>query len=171
MHFNSLRTAVQEERGPRKSKSLNIRRYARQLRSTSVHSDLHHHRHNQSTSQTLPQPPVPPTLSHTIQPPPNLQHHILIRILVACLQTVAHSNEPFRRLGRPLQAHLLRHVWSECFVLRAAHCSVDVAGIVDECGSVPLRRALRAALQMRVDAMELSLLETIQLCRAGGFHS
>lgn len=191
--------AVQEERGPRKSKSLSHRvstaSHSRSMRQpyqrrNSITAPVE----NRSTvnplcrTKTLPLTlpaqmhngassinPLPVTVSPVtatsspitgiIHRSSHVQHQqILLHILAACLSD-AHGNEHFRRLDRRLQQHLLRHVWPECFVLRAAHWSIDVGAIVEQCDCPTLRLAMRRARDVRADFTELQLLETVVLCR------
>lgn len=114
--------------------------------------------------QPIPQVTLP--AAHQSPSSANVHHQILVKILVACVQT-ALGNEHFRRLDAGLRHRQLRHVWSECFVLRAAHWSINVGAIVDQCECPELRLAIRRTHALRADFMELALLETVVLCRAG----
>lgn len=150
-------TAVQEERGPRKSKSLSMNTARLAVRQRQRGPAVEALQSKPSTTQLV---------AHQSPNGGNLHHQILVKILVACVQT-ALGNEHFRRLDASLQYRQLRHVWSECFVLRAAHWSINVGAIVDQCECPELRVAIRRTHAMRADFMELALLETVVLCRAG----
>lgn len=102
---------MQEERGPRKRKHT----------STSTRFEL----------------PVITLPTHTnridcrlIQSTQDMHLQILSQILVTCLQQ-ARTNENFRHFELQQQNHILRQVWSECFVLRASHWTIDIGFIID----------------------------------------
>lgn len=106
-------SAVQEERGPRKQKK---------LRETKFDSSISQH------------DILAPTRVHTqqvTQPIEGLQHQILAQILITCIKQ-ARNNEHFRHFARSQQNVILKNVWSECFVLRASHWSIDIGSIVDK---------------------------------------
>ncbi|XP_030374347.1 photoreceptor-specific nuclear receptor [Scaptodrosophila lebanonensis] len=99
-----------------------------------------------------------PTAGHT------LPFQILAQILVACLRQ-AKCNEQFRLLERAQQDAILHVVWSECFVLRASHWSLDIKSLIESCGDVQLKRLIAEAQELRADVLELNFLETLILCR------
>lgn len=66
-----------------------------------------------------------------IQPIEGLQHQILAQILLTCIKQ-ARNNEHFRHFAKSQQNVILKNVWSECFVLRASHWSIDIGSIVDK---------------------------------------
>lgn len=75
---------------------------------------------------------VPATLySEVAEPIEGLQHQILAQILITCIKQ-ARNNEHFRHFAKSQQNVILKHVWSECFVLRASHWSIDIGSIVDK---------------------------------------
>lgn len=91
---------------------------------------------------------------------------MLAQILVTCLRQ-AKSNEQFRTLSRCQQDAILHLVWSECFVLRASHWTLDISAVFEACGDVALQRIINEAKQINADVMELNFLETLILCRKG----
>lgn len=95
-----------------------------------------------------------------------LNFQMLAQILVTCLRQ-AKSNEQFRTLSRCQQETILHSVWSECFVLRASHWTLDITAVFDACGDVALKRIIDEAKQLKADVMELNFLETLILCRKG----
>lgn len=104
-------TAVQEERGPRNPKLLK--------RNNKSEMDL---RKKLSTHYG-----DLPFSTPNVQ---KLQHQILAKILISCLKQ-SRQNENFRHLHRKQQNSILKHVWSECFVLKAAYWSIDIGNIVE----------------------------------------
>lgn len=75
---------------------------------------------------------APTTLYNQVtQPIEGLQHQILAQILLTCIKQ-ARNNEHFRHFAKSQQNVILKNVWSECFVLRASHWSIDIGSIVDK---------------------------------------
>ncbi|XP_049284506.1 LOW QUALITY PROTEIN: uncharacterized protein LOC125764380 [Anopheles funestus] len=91
---------------------------------------------------------------------------ILSQVLMACIRQVRH-NEHFAILSRMQQNEILRHVWYECFLLRVANWSIDISSLVERCCDGHLRSVVEDIKALRVDLIELSLLETLILCRKG----
>ncbi|XP_053667694.1 nuclear receptor subfamily 2 group F member 6 [Anopheles marshallii] len=89
---------------------------------------------------------------------------ILSQVLMACIRQVRH-NEHFAILSRMQQNEILRHVWYECFLLRVANWSIDISSLVERCCDGHLRSVVEDIKALRVDLIELSLLETLILCR------
>lgn len=58
-------------------------------------------------------------------------YQILAQILIACIKQ-AKLNENFRQFSLYQQKFILKHVWSECFVLRASHWSIDIGSIIEQ---------------------------------------
>lgn len=76
---------------------------------------------------------------HRVQPIPSsdqhdLHYHIMAQILIACIKQTR-QNESFRYFTKPQQDVILRNVWSECFILRASHWSIDVTQVIDRYGT------------------------------------
>lgn len=95
-----------------------------------------------------------------------LNFQMLAQILVTCLRQ-AKCNEQFRTLSRCQQEIILHSVWSECFVLRASHWTLDITAVFEACGDKALQRTIEEAKQLKADVMELNFLETLILCRKG----
>uniref|UniRef100_A0A182NMQ5 NR LBD domain-containing protein n=1 Tax=Anopheles dirus TaxID=7168 RepID=A0A182NMQ5_9DIPT len=89
---------------------------------------------------------------------------ILSQVLMACIRQVRH-NEHFAIFSRMQQNEILRHVWYECFLLRVANWSIDISSLVDRCCDGHLRSVVDDIKALQVDLIELSLLETLILCR------
>ncbi|KAH8380697.1 hypothetical protein KR009_007836 [Drosophila setifemur] len=132
-------SSVQEERGPRNQK-ITVYRNSRR-----------------SPASALPSPVYS---AH----PQALHFQILAQVLVTCLRQ-AKSNEQFALLNRDQQEVILQMVWSEIFILRASHWSLDISAMIEECGDEQLKRLIFGAQQMRADVFELNLLETLILFR------
>ncbi|KAH8243500.1 hypothetical protein KR032_007909 [Drosophila birchii] len=129
--------AVQEERGPR----------------------------NQQLNRGTRRHPQQPQAAASITPHSQALHfQILAQILVTCLRQ-AKANEQFALLERCQQDAILQVVWSEVFVLRASHWSLDISSMVEGCGDDQLKRLIFEAQQLRADVLELNFLETLILCR------
>ncbi|XP_053691116.1 nuclear receptor subfamily 2 group F member 5 [Sabethes cyaneus] len=94
----------------------------------------------------------------------NLPSQILAQVLMACIRQ-ARVNESFARFSREQQNQILRHVWFECFILRVANWSIDISSIVERCADESLREIVRRTKALQVDLIEISLLETMILCR------
>ncbi|XP_061393212.1 nuclear receptor subfamily 2 group E member 1 [Musca vetustissima] len=131
--------AVQEERGPRHQNATNFLNYSPEA--------------SKSVASLSPQ---------SNESAFNFQ--MLAQILVTCLRQ-AKSNEQFRTLSRCQQEAILHLVWSECFVLRASHWTLDISAVFEACGDVALQRIINEAKQINADVMELNFLETLILCR------
>lgn len=58
-------------------------------------------------------------------------YQFLSQILVTCINQ-AKLNENFRLFSLQQQKFILSHVWSECFVLRASHWSIDITPIIEQ---------------------------------------
>ncbi|EDV93804.1 photoreceptor-specific nuclear receptor [Drosophila grimshawi] len=139
-------TAVQEERGPR-------------TQHQSQPSNSNHCRRLLLARTSSTPSPTPPVAGGQ-----TLHFQILAQILVTCLRQ-AKLNEQFRLLERAQQDAILQVVWSECFILRASHWSLDISAMIDTCGDAQLKWLLAEAQQLRADLMELNFLETLILCR------
>ncbi|XP_065364028.1 nuclear receptor subfamily 2 group E member 1 [Calliphora vicina] len=181
--------AVQEERGPRQQHAaspasstaaasrINETKFVLKSSSSSTTTKRLHTVHNltynttntafmasssslSSTSTSLPSLPSS-GLPHSGSA---LNFQMLAQILVTCLRQ-AKTNEQFRTLSRCQQETLLHSVWSECFVLRASHWTLDITAVFEACGDVALQRIIDEAKQLKADVMELNFLETLILCR------
>lgn len=71
------------------------------------------------------------TTTPAIEPTISLNFHILTQILVACVKQ-AKLNENFQTLSLPQRHLILKNVWAECFVFRAAHWPIDIGSIVEQ---------------------------------------
>lgn len=142
--------AVQDERGPRKRKTITIRQI--EILSSSA------------TASSLPRPPQCATNNFHIE--------ILTQILMGCIEQ-AKENDGFRMLSRQQQNVILSKVWCECFVLRASHWSIDITSIIEKCNDSALKSLIDETRTLNADLIELSLLETMILCRKGfcGSHA
>ncbi|EAT40966.2 AAEL007350-PA, partial [Aedes aegypti] len=89
---------------------------------------------------------------------------ILVQVLAACIRQ-ARANESFASFSREQQNKILQHVWFECFILRVANWSIDISSIVERCADEQLRTIVQHTKELQVDLIELSLLETMILCR------
>lgn len=105
--------AVQEERGPRKRKS-------------SLFSSKNSGKSIEFATQKADRISSLVNLTSAN----DLHYQILAQILVACIRQ-AKINENFRCFNSRQQNVILRNVWSECFVLRASHWSIDIGSIID----------------------------------------
>lgn len=116
-------------------------------------------------------------------------YQFLSQILVTCIKQ-AKLNENFRLFTAQQQKFILSHVWSECFVLRASHWSIDISQIIEQyvlnfvvswsnefyflllfnasrCNEPALKTILDETKKLKADLIEVSLLETLILCRKG----
>ncbi|PSN34036.1 hypothetical protein C0J52_17494 [Blattella germanica] len=106
-------------------------------------------------------------------------HEIAAQILLMSLRQ-ARRNESFSLLTRQDQDYILRHVWNELFLLHAAYWPIDVSALIRRAVSTnaksmngtiavntsrSLRRSLQLCQNLHLDAMELSLMETLILSR------
>ncbi|XP_073820256.1 nuclear hormone receptor 83 [Musca autumnalis] len=139
--------AVQEERGPRQQNAILKSTASKRLNYSSSLMYCY------SVSSPLPSPSTSA-----------LNFQMLAQILVTCLRQ-AKSNEQFRTLSRCQQDAILHLVWSECFVLRASHWTLDISAVFEACGDVTLQRIINEAKEINADVMELNFLETLILCR------
>lgn len=107
--------AVQEERGPRKQKPI-------------IQSKIFDEAKNPLFSTTAI---VPKSVPFSFQANQTLNFNVMAQILVACVKQ-AKLNENFQQLPSQQQKIILKHVWTECFVLRASHWPIDIAQIIDQ---------------------------------------
>ncbi|KAL1397889.1 hypothetical protein pipiens_009395 [Culex pipiens pipiens] len=137
--------AVQDERGPRKNRNQRLQ--------------------NAGGGRMFLRKPIGVKLVATgVRAKDNLPSQILAQVLVACIRQ-ARVNENFAHFGREQQNQILRHVWAECFILRVANWSIDITSIVERCADEQLRAIVRWTKALQVDLIEISLLETMILCR------
>lgn len=59
-----------------------------------------------------------------------LNFNVMAQILIACVKQ-AKLNEYFQQLPSQQQKTILKHVWTECFVLRASHWPIDIGPVID----------------------------------------
>lgn len=131
--------AVQEERGPRKSKaSVGDSRKCRTV--------TQKQRFNQLIDGN------------------QQRYRILIQILVCCIDQVR-QNRSFQYLDRGQQDYILGVVWFECFLLRAAYWTIDVLPIVDGFNDTLITTEIAKLQELELDLTELYLMETLILCR------
>ncbi|XP_037040287.1 nuclear receptor subfamily 2 group E member 1 [Bradysia coprophila] len=138
--------AVQEERGPRKQKKLRESKFDSSILQCDVLASS------------------PSEYTQVAQPIEGLQHQILAQILITCIKQ-ARNNEHFRHFARSQQNIILKNVWSECFVLRASHWSIDIGSIVDKCEDSNFKYVMNNTKCLKADLIEVSLLETLVLSR------
>lgn len=119
----------------------------------------------------------------------NFHYQFLSQILVTCIKQ-AKLNENFRLFSQQQQKFILSNVWSECFVLRASHWSIDINPIIEQyvfnwvyegwhclnlcwtfhtsrCNEPALKAIIDETKKLKADLIEVSLLETLILCRKG----
>lgn len=140
-----LLLAVQEERGPRKPKK----------------SPSH------SIEPRKVQKPIMNVIQPVVKSTLNCHHHqyrILTQILVSCVRQ-ARCNEHFRHFAKDQQDVILELVWFECFLMRAANWTIDIVPILESLHEPHLRHAIEKIKLLRIDLIELTLLETLILCR------
>lgn len=91
---------------------------------------------------------------------------ILSQIFSTCL---AQSQQHLQSISQLQRDVILRHVWSELFVLRAAHWPIDISNALESCTDDNdssgrfLMDMINAIKASNADLMELSLLETLIL--------
>lgn len=121
-------TAVQEERGPRKHK--------RRVPLLHLNNNSYRHANEQPPQFSIPILKITPALASSVPSRYTayeaLHYRILTQILMTCIKQ-ARSNENFSQFNRNQQNSILENVWSECFILRASHWSIDIGSIIDGC--------------------------------------
>lgn len=60
-----------------------------------------------------------------------LNFNVLAQILIACVKQ-AKLNEYFQQLPSQQQKTILKHVWTECFALRASHWPIDIGPVIEQ---------------------------------------
>lgn len=133
-------SAVQEERGPRKSKKSSLSG-------------------NPCMSTTKKQQRQTQLIDANQQ-----RYRVLIQILVSCFEQVR-QNRSFQYLDKEQQNVILELVWFDCFLLRAACWTIDVRPIVENCEDYTLALAIKKIQELHLDLTELSIMETLILCR------
>lgn len=92
------------------------------------------------------------------------RYRILIQILLGCIEQVR-QNGHFQYLTREQQNRILRDVWFEVFLLRAACWTIDVVPIIVE--DIRLKSAIERIQGLQLDQTEMCLMETLILFRKG----
>ncbi|XP_070494122.1 nuclear hormone receptor family member fax-1 [Chironomus tepperi] len=139
--------AVQDERGPRQ---LKIKPKIKNIISLDSYSILNtngislikiHNEHNDDNQQK-----------------------ILNQVLMTCLNQ-AQQNEYFYSISKIQRNFILKHVWSELFLLKISYWPIDVTNAIERCGFKHLMDITKELRGLNPDLMELSLLEKIILSR------
>lgn len=91
-------------------------------------------------------------------------NQMLIQILLTCLRQVQ-SNECFNHISKLQRNVIIRHVWSELFVLKVSHWPIDITSAFDSHECLDLTDIISAMKALNADLMELSLLEILILSR------
>lgn len=107
--------AVQQERGPRKPKL-----HDRPSHILPIRSKLKRALRSRNTITS-------PSIYNNF----NVNHGILVQILVTCVKQ-AKLNEYFGAFSEQQQENTLRKVWSECFILKAAHWPINISSFVEK---------------------------------------
>lgn len=76
-------------------------------------------------------------------------------------------NEHFLSFSEMQKESILRSCWVECLILRASHWSIDLDSIINRCDDKNLKYAIDSIKVLNADLIELSILETLILCRRG----
>lgn len=92
------------------------------------------------------------------------QQEILIQVLMTCLNQ-AQQNEYFFSISKIQRNFILKHVWSELFLLKISYWPIDVTNAIERCGFKHLMDLIKELRGLNPDLMELSLLEKIILSR------
>ncbi|XP_031621573.1 nuclear receptor subfamily 2 group E member 1 [Contarinia nasturtii] len=137
--------AVQEERGPRKQKPI-------------IQSNI------LNEAKNIPINSMPKILPFPFETNQTLNFNVMAQILVACVKQ-AKVNEHFQQFPLPQQKNILKNVWTECFVLRSSHWPIDIAPIIEQYDDPLLKQVIDDTKTLQADLMEISLLETLILCR------
>lgn len=90
------------------------------------------------------------------------RYRILIQILLGCIEQVR-QNGHFQYLTREQQNSILRDVWFEVFLLRAACWTIDVVPIILD--DIRLKSAIEMIQGLQLDQTEMCLMETLILFR------
>lgn len=90
------------------------------------------------------------------------RYRILIQILLGCIEQVR-QNGHFQYLTREQQNSILRDVWFEVFLLRAACWTIDVVPIILD--DIRLKSAIEMIKGLQLDQTEMCLMETLILFR------
>lgn len=90
------------------------------------------------------------------------RYRILIQILLGCIEQVR-QNGHFQYLTREQQNSILRDVWFEVFLLRAACWTIDVVPIIVE--DIRLKSAIERIQGLQLDQTEMCLMETLIMFR------
>ena len=107
--------AVQQERGPRKSKL--------HERPSQIHPIRSKTKRALRSRTSL----IHPSNYNNF----NVNHGILVQILVTCVKQ-AKLNEYFGAFSEQQQESTLKKVWSECFILKAAHWPINITSFVEK---------------------------------------
>lgn len=129
--------AVQDERGPRHLK----------LKSNFKNLTMNHNRFNLSKIYN-----------------DENQQEILIQVLMTCLNQ-AQQIEYFYSISKTQRNYILKHVWSELFLLKISYWPIDVTNAIERCGCKHLMDLIKDLRGLNPDLMELSLPEKIILSR------
>jgi nuclear receptor len=116
-------SAVQEERGPRKEKhSIQRKKQPRsKTKKSNIKEDI--------------------SLEFQFMNHQSNHYDILVQILLTCVKE-ARKNHHFQKFSKIQQDIILRNVWSECFVLRASHWSINIFKVFERYKILNLLRSL-----------------------------
>jgi nuclear receptor len=99
--------------------------------------------------------------------PKNSNKNILTQILITCIRQAQQNHPQFNLISKQQRDLILRHVWSELFILRASHWPIDISNALEGCfcGDINLMDIIRTTKALNADLMELSMLEALILSR------
>ncbi|XP_078039600.1 nuclear hormone receptor 83 isoform X1 [Augochlora pura] len=99
-------------------------------------------------------------------PTATIRYEIAAEIFLATVRAARRHRE-FSMLEPPEQNRILRRGWAAAFALRAATWPIDLSAFRNGAGSAydPLATARSSVTKLHLDSIEISILETLVLCR------
>ncbi|XP_075235523.1 nuclear hormone receptor 83 [Lycorma delicatula] len=153
---NMNTAAVQEERGPRKPNR-------KKLPQTNIQTETEEKRSEIITgeSKTTSQQSSSMTAGTSV----SIQHEVAAQILLLVIRR-ARRSELLCNLQRSTQNAILANTWPSLFILHASYWPVDLSPILGNSNDDNLLRShLFACRSLQLDSLEISLLESLLLCR------
>ncbi|XP_065204318.1 nuclear receptor subfamily 2 group E member 1 [Planococcus citri] len=141
-------SAVQQERGPRKSK--------RNLEVMNLKSETNNTERSAFT--------VVSKTNSRDSSAGSLKYEISMQILISTIK-MAKSSELFKFLPHSEQNTILKNVWSQLFLLNMAYWPLDVTQFLNHNEDATILKCIEFCRNLCLDSIELPLLQIIALCR------
>ncbi|XKL60289.1 hypothetical protein PGB90_001305 [Kerria lacca] len=153
LRMNMDVSAVQQERGPRKPKQTHDSNIS------DIKIKLKDFKSKRSAFSLVTK------MNTKITSTDDFKYEIATQILFSTLQ-MAKFSELFKVLHRTEQNIILRNVWCQLFLLNLAYWPIDVTQFLRNFEDEMILKNIEFCRSLRLDSIELPLLQTIALCRS-----